>query len=97
MKKGIKETTEMLEGMGEATVTLKKLAAVFEKAKENGFGAEDLVHLSSIMAAAPDVSKITAAVDGADEIPEELKDLDKAEVLSIIGTIYSEADRVNKA
>lgn len=97
MSMGIKETKELIAGMGEAAVTLKKLVDVFNKAKENGFGAEDLVLLSSLIAAAPDTSKITAAIDDVDKVKDELKDLDKSEVLEIIADLYAQADRVNQA
>jgi hypothetical protein len=97
MSLGIKETKEIIAGMGEAAVTLKKLKSIFDDAKEGGIGAEDIVHLSKLIAAAPDVAKLTAAVDGADKALDELKDLEKAEVLEIIADLYKEADRLNKA
>ena len=94
MSLGIKETKEIIAGMGEAAVTLKKLKEVFDLVKENGIGAEDIVHLSKLIDAAPDFTKLNVAVDDADKALEELQDLDKAEVLEIIGDLYKEAERL---
>lgn len=94
MSLGIKETKEIIAGMGEAAVTLKKLKEVFDLVKENGIGAEDIVHLSKLIEAAPDVAKVNAAVKDADKALEEMKDLDKAEVLELIGDLYKEAERL---
>jgi len=94
MSMGIKETKEIIAGMGEAAVTLKKLKEIFDAVKEGGIGAEDIVHLSKLIAAAPDTSKLTAAVDDADKALEEMKDLDKAEVLELIADLYKEAERL---
>lgn len=86
-KKSIKETLEMLEGMGEAAAIVKKIA-------EGGLSIADLAHIKDVAAALPVMKE---AVDGADEIPAELKDLDKVEVTQIIGAIYSQAKKINKA
>lgn len=94
MSLGIKETKEIIEGMGEAAVTLKKLKEVFDAVKANGIGAEDIVHLSKLIDAAPDFSKLEAAVEDADKALDELKDLEKAEVLDIIAALYKEAERL---
>lgn len=94
MSLGIKETKEIIAGMGEAAVTLKKLKEVFDAVKDGGIGAEDLVHLSKLIDAAPDTAKLTAAMDDADKALEELKDLDKTEVLEIIEALYKEAERL---
>ena len=97
MKVGIKETLEMLDGMGEASVTGKKVVVAVKKALVDGFGPEDLAILGELMAAMPDTSKLDAAVKGAGDIPEELKDLDKDETIQIIAKIYEQSARFNKA
>lgn len=94
---GIKETKEILEGMGEATVSMKKLKTVFMKAKDNGFGIEDLIYISEAMDAMPDMDIINSAVKDADKAIDELKDLEQAEVVELIGAIYKQAEKINKA
>jgi len=97
MSLGIKETKEIIEGMGEAAVTGKKVVEIVKKALENGFGVEDLALLGTLMGAMPDTSKLEAASKDASVALEELKDLDKEEVVQIIASLYAEADRFNKA
>ena len=87
MIKGVKETVELLEGMGAAAALIKKIA-------KDGLSVSDLVYLKELSDSLPEFK---AAVEGADEIPAELKELDESEVLQIIGTIYSQAKKINEA
>lgn len=82
----IKETKELLEGLGKIAVTAKKIA------NDGKVNSEDLQHL---MALALEAEALSAAVKGAGEIPSELKDLDEAEVLEIIAVIYDISDQIN--
>ena len=98
MKKGIKESLELIEGLGECGVTLRKLKVVIDKIREDGkVDASDILHLGGLMDAAPDFDKIDKAVEGADEVLEELKDLEKDETFSLMEKMYSEAKRINEA
>jgi len=93
----IKETKEIIEGMGEAAVTGKKLVVVVKKILEGGISATDIVHLNELISVMPDTAKIEAAIKDADVALEEMKDLDQAEVVEILGDLYAQADRFNKA
>lgn len=93
----IKETKEIIEGMGEAAVTAKKLKVVVEKVLKDGIQATDIVYLNELISAMPDVAKMEKAMEGADVAMAELKDLDEAEVVAIIGALYTEAKRFNEA
>jgi len=86
-KKSIKETLELLNGMGTASAIIKKIA-------KDGLTIADLVAIKDIAAALPEFKD---AVEGAGEIPEELKDLDGAEQMQIIGAIYEQAKKINEA
>lgn len=83
----IKETKELIVGLKKAAVIVKKIA-------KDGIDATDLVHIKDIADAMPALS---AAVKDIDKMKEELKDLDQAEVIAIIGELYAAADELNKA
>ena len=85
--KSIKETKELLIGMGEATAIIKKIA-------KGGITASDLIHIKSIADSLPILKD---AVEGISDIPSELKDLDEVEVLEVIGVIYEQAKKINEA
>ncbi len=97
MELGIKETKEVISAMGEGAVTGKKAIAVLKKILENGIEASDVIYIKDLIDAAPDVEIITAGITDADKALEEMKDLDQAEVLEILGDLYKQADRFNKA
>ena len=82
----IKETKELLEGLGKVAVAAKKIAA------DGKVNAEDLSVLIDLVT---DVDSLSAAVKDAGDIPSELKDLDQAEVLEIINLLYTISDEVN--
>lgn len=85
--KSVKETKELLIGMGEATKIIKLIA-------KDGITAADLIHIKTIAESLPVMKD---AVEGISEIPAELKDLDESEVLEIIGCIYAQATKINEA
>jgi ABC-type proline/glycine betaine transport system permease subunit len=84
--KSVKETVELIEGMGEAAKIIKLIA-------KDGITAADLIHIQSIASALPIIKD---AVEGLKEIPSELKDLDETEVLEIIAAIYGQAKKINE-
>ena len=83
MSLGIKETKEIIEGMGEAAVTGKKVVDIVKAALKDGFGVEDLALLGTLIGAMPDTSKLDAAAKDADKALEEMKDLDKSEIMDL--------------
>ncbi len=83
----IKETKELLVGLGEISVLVKKIA-------KNGINVADLIHLKDLADAMPILED---AVKDIKLIGEELKELDQGEVLEIIATIYAQAKRINEA
>lgn len=96
-KKGIKETKELIAGLAEGAVAGKKLTIAVKKILENGIGIEDIAHINKLIEAAPDMDVINKAVEGADEALEEMKDLDQAEIIEVIGDLYAGAKRFNEA
>jgi len=96
MELGIKETKEVLVAMGEAAVSGKKALEVLKKIKEGGINATDIIYISDLLAAAPDMSVMEAGIEDADKALEEMKNLEQAEVIEIIGTIYAQAKRFNE-
>ena len=96
-KLGIKETKEILVAMGEAAVSGKKALAVLKKIKEGGITPADIIHISELIAAAPDMSVMEAGIEDADKAMDEMKDLDQAEVIEFIGVVYAQAKRFNEA
>ena len=86
-KKSIKETKELLEGLGKVAVAAKKIGAD---------GKVNAMDLNVIVALASDITVLSEAVKGAGEIPAELKDLDQAEVLEIIQCLYKISEAVNE-
>ena len=85
--KSIKETLELLEGLGEVAVAAKKIA------KDGKVNADDLKVLMDL---ALNAEKLSSAVSGVSEVPSELKDLDESEVMEIIKTIYLISAKVNE-
>ena len=82
----IKETKELLVGLGKVAVAAKKIAA------DGKINADDL---SVLIDLSKDMAVLAEAVIGTAEIPKELSDLDEAEVLEIIGLLYSISKEVN--
>ena len=87
-KKGIAETTEILEGL--------RVLATFagNVAKDGKVGPADLVYLVDLGSHFPAQA---AAGKDADEALAELKDLDEAEVMSIVVQVYGVAKAFSEA
>jgi len=83
----IKETLELLNALQIAGVAVAKIA------KDGKVNAEDLPVLLSL---SMDFSKLVDGFSGAGEIPEELKDLDEAEVMAIISKLFVIGKAVKK-
>lgn len=80
----VKNTVELLQGLE----VMSKFAG--EVARDGKVQADDLIHLIDV---AKSFDQLKAAVEGVDEVDDELKDLDQAEILEII----SAAQKVYKA
>jgi copper homeostasis protein CutC len=87
-KKTIAETLELMEGLKIAAVSMAKIA------KDKKVNAEDLVHLVEL---ASEFEVMVKAFNNLSEVPEELKDLDENEIVSLITKIYSIGNEVKKA
>jgi hypothetical protein len=83
-KHGIQELSELLDGMAE-------LAKVGKKISKDGIGMEDLVHLQDLVAKF-DVLKNAAT--GLSNLDDEIKDLDSAEILALVGKIMAKIKEV---
>lgn len=76
----IKETKELLVALELAAKAIAKVS------KDKKVSAEDLPVLIEL---ASEFEKIVSGFSGLSAIPEELKDLDEAEVIAIISQIYT--------
>lgn len=83
--------------MGEGAVTGKKAVTVLKKIMKDGLQASDIIYINELIAAAPNMDIMEAAIKDADKALEEMKDLDQAEVIEVIGNLYKEAKRFNEA
>lgn len=81
VKKDIKETKELFAGLALVAKATKKIA---EDKKVDG---NDIPHVIDL---AKDAPILIAAVDGIKEVPAELKDLSKEELLELIMLVYKE-------
>jgi hypothetical protein len=87
MEKGIKEISELIDG----------LALIGEQAKKiskGGIGVEDIAHLVKL---AQEFEVLKDAFGGLKEAGEEIKDLDQSEIIAIIGKLYELVKKVEKA
>lgn len=80
-KKEIKETKELFAGLALVAKATKKIAA------DRKVSAEDIPHVIDLAKESP---ALIAAVDGVTEVPAELKDLSKEELLELIMLVYKE-------
>lgn len=88
MSKGIKEIEEVFDG-------LDILADFGGKVMADGkVGAEDI---GSLVELATKFSALQEAVEGAKEAVEEGKDLDQAEVMTILSRVYGVVEKFAKA
>jgi len=97
MKLGIKETKEVIAAMGEGAITGKKAVNVLKKILVDGLSITDMIYIQELIDATPDMAIIQAGIDDAGKALEEMKDLDQAEIMEVIGALYTEAKRFNEA
>ena len=84
---GIEETKEAIKGIAELLVVVKDLA-------KDGIDLSDAVALGSkIVSDEKFRSALVKAVQGAQNIPAEIKDLDAAEVGELLGVIANVLSR----
>ncbi|MBX3017984.1 MAG: hypothetical protein KF767_08850 [Bdellovibrionaceae bacterium] len=86
--KGIKELKELLEGLALLGVAGKKIMAD---------GKVNLADLPVVIGLVQDASVLTAAVQGTNEIPAEVKDLSAEEAQELLGLVLAIAARVKAA
>jgi len=87
-EKGIKEITELADG-------LKVFAAFAGKVlKDNKLSTSDLQYVVDI---AMQFDAISKAFDGLGEVPAELKNLKKDELISIVAKFFEVRDAYNEA
>lgn len=84
-KKTIAETLELLGGLEIAAVAIAKIS------KDKKVNAEDLPALIEL---ASEFETLVKAFSNLDEVPQELSDLDEAEVIAIITKVYSIGKKV---
>ncbi len=79
-QKTIAETLELLNGLEIAAKAIAKIS------KDKKVNAEDLPTLVEL---ASEFETLVKAFSNLEEVPQELKDLDEAEVIAIITKVYS--------
>lgn len=79
-QKTIAETLELLQGLEIAAKAIAKVA------KDKKVNAEDLPTLVEL---ASEFEVLVKAFSNLEEVPQELSDLDEAEVIAIITKVYS--------
>lgn len=84
-KKTIAETLELLNGLEIAAAAIAKIS------KDKKVNAEDLPALVEL---ASEFETLVKAFSNLDEVPQELSDLDEAEVIAIITKVYSIGKKV---
>lgn len=87
-EKTIKETKELFQGLGAVAKTAKAVA------KD---GKVDFSDISHVVELAKNSSVLVEAVKDIDQIPAELKDLEKDELLEIIMLVYKQVSEVEAA
>jgi len=87
MEKGIKEIGELIDGLTLIGEQAKKIS-------KGGIGVDDIAHLVKI---AQEFETLKEAFSGLKEAGEEIKDLDQAEIIAIIGKLYEMIKKVEKA
>jgi hypothetical protein len=83
----IKQTKELFEGLKLVAVAAKKIA------KD---GKVDLSDVGAVIDLAKESSVLIEAVKDLDQVPTELKDLEKEELLELILTVYKAVDEIEK-
>lgn len=86
--KDIKETRELFAGLSLVAKAAKKIAAD---------GKVSLADAEHVIDLAKESSLLVAAVKDLKEVPAELKDLEKEELLELILTVYKAVQEIEQA
>lgn len=86
--KDIKETKELFAGLALIAKAAKKIAED---------GKVSLLDASHVIDLAKESAVLVAAVKDIKEVPEELKDLEKEELLDLIMVVYKSISEIEKA
>ena len=76
----IKETSELLAGLELVLVSTKKIFAD---------GKVNLADLPAAMALLNKINEITVAIQGADQVPAEIKDLSPEEAQEVVAKLFA--------
>ena len=87
MSLAVKEIKEVFKG-------LELLGVAGKKISKDGIGLEDLSHLLEV---AKDFDILEEAVKGIKDIPAEFKDLNKVEVMELVGLVFSLIKNIKNA
>lgn len=82
------QTKELLEGLELVLVQIKKIA------KD---GKVNLADLPAAMEVLNNISKVTAAIEGVEQVPAELKDITLAEAQELIAKLFAVVAAVKAA
>lgn len=98
-KKGIKEFKELIAGLKEAVKAIKEIRDIVKN-----FKAEDADKMKAVMEAIAllkgQFDKLEVykdAFEGMDELKEELKDLDTAEIMELITELVDAVKEIERA
>lgn len=92
-KKGIKETQELIKGLEEAV----KLGKNIRDIVKDGLGAGDIPKAFDLIKEQSEVFSVyEAALKDVKLVKEELKDLDKEEILTIIFALVEAVEAIEK-
>lgn len=86
--KGIKEITELVEGIEAVAVPVAKALA------DGTVNTADLAHLLDLVKSH---QKLIEAVKGLDEIIPEAKDIDTLEAVALVQKLYATANKIKAA
>lgn len=86
--KGIKEISELIDGLEAVGVPVAKALA------DGTINTADLPHLLDLVKSH---EKIIAAVSNLDEVVPEAKDIDAAEAVAVVQKLYSAAKNIKDA
>jgi hypothetical protein len=90
-KVGIKETKEVLDGLNSVAEEIISVA-------KDGLQVKDAVQVVEDLIMKPEFkAKLVAAVDGINQIPAEIKDLDLAEGVQLVQFEYDGVKRIIEA
>lgn len=93
-KKGIKETTEIINGLTEAF----KVGKAIRDIVKDGIDSSDLIKAFDLVREQADkIETYSIAIQDAKLAKEELKDLDKEEILAILFKLVDAVEQIENA